>query len=125
MVIISGYHVKFLMIQFELRHEMDEVEAIITAWFRDMDAAEVSFMRETRPFIPLFLDMQVATLQAEAVESLIKNIHDVGEVLLLVVSGRVEIYGVGYSLVKNDKDGAPVAAGKRTPQIILHMSKVE
>ena len=36
-----------------------------------------------------------------------------GLVLFLVVSGRVEIHGVGDSRVKNDKDGAPVAAGKR------------
>jgi hypothetical protein len=36
----------------------------------------------------------------------------VGAVLLLVVSGRVEIHGVGYSRVKKDKDGAPVAAKK-------------
>ena len=36
-----------------------------------------------------------------------------GVVLLLVVSRRVEIHGVGDSRVKNDKDGVPVAAGKR------------
>jgi hypothetical protein len=49
---------------------MDEVESIISAWFRDMDAAEVSFMRETRPAVPLFPNLEVATLQAEAMESL-------------------------------------------------------
>ena len=36
-----------------------------------------------------------------------------GVVLLLVVSGRVEIHGVGDLRIKNDKDGAPVATGKR------------
>ena len=36
-----------------------------------------------------------------------------GVVLLLVVSGRVEIDDMGDSRVKNDKDGTPVAAGKR------------
>ena len=36
-----------------------------------------------------------------------------GVVFLLVVSGRVKIHGVGDLRVKNDKDGAPVAAGKR------------
>jgi hypothetical protein len=37
----------------------------------------------------------------------------VGVVLLLVVSGRVKIHGMGDSQVKNDKDGVPVAAGKK------------
>ena len=36
-----------------------------------------------------------------------------GVVLFLIVSERVEIHGVGDSRVKNDKDCAPVAAGKR------------
>ena len=86
-----------------------------------MDAAEVGFMRETRLAVPLFPDLHVATPQAEALESIIYNIHYVGVVLLHIVSGRVEIHDVGDSWVKNDKDGAPVAAGKRSPQIILHM----
>lgn len=47
-----------------------------------------------------------------------------GVVLLLVVSGRVQIHGVEDSRVKNDKDGAPVAARKKTP-IILYMSEKE
>jgi len=38
----------------------------------------------------------------------------VGVVLLLVVSGRVEIHGVGDSRVKNDKDGMTVVGGKST-----------
>jgi len=37
----------------------------------------------------------------------------VGVVLVLKVYGRVEIHGVEDSQVKNDKDGAPDAAGKR------------
>ena len=37
-----------------------------------------------------------------------------GVVLLLVVSGRVNIHGMGDSQVKNDKDCAPVAVGKNT-----------
>jgi hypothetical protein len=113
MIIAFGCHAKILMIPFELHHEMDEVESIVTAWFRDMDAGEVSFMRETRPAVPLFPDLQVATLQAKAVESLIYNIHYVGVFLRLIVSGRVEIHSVGDSRVKNDKAGAPVAAGKK------------
>ena len=36
-----------------------------------------------------------------------------GVVLLLIVSGRVEIHGVEDSRVRNDKDGAPVPAGTR------------
>ena len=36
-----------------------------------------------------------------------------GVVLFLVVSGRVKIHGVGDLRIKNDKDGVPVAAGKR------------
>ena len=36
-----------------------------------------------------------------------------GVVLFLVVSGRVKIHGVGDLRVKNDKDGTPVAEGKR------------
>ena len=78
-----------------------------------MNAAKVSFMRETHLLVPLFPDLHVATSNAEALESIIQNIHYVGVVLLLVVSGRVEIHGVGDSRVKNYKDGAPVAAGKR------------
>ena len=34
-------------------------------------------------------------------------------IFFLVVSGRVKIHGVGDLRIKNDKDGAPVAAGKR------------
>lgn len=36
-----------------------------------------------------------------------------GVVFFLIVSGRVKIHGVGDLRMKNDKDGAPVAAGKR------------
>ena len=36
-----------------------------------------------------------------------------GVVLLLVVSGRVEIHDMGDSRVKNDKDDTLIAAGKR------------
>jgi len=71
MIIASGCHAKLLVIPSELHHEMEEVESIVPAWFRDMDAAEVSFMRETRLAVPLFPDLQVATPQAEALESII------------------------------------------------------
>ena len=50
---------------------MQEVESIILAWFWDMDAAEVSFMQETRLLVPLFPDLKVVTPQAEALESII------------------------------------------------------
>ena len=92
---------------------MDDVESILLAWFWDRDAGEVSSMRETHLLVPLFPDLHVATSNAEALESIIQNNHYVGVVLLLVVSGRVEIHGVGDSRVKNDKDGAPVPAGRR------------
>ena len=36
-----------------------------------------------------------------------------GVVFFLVVSGRVKIHGVGDLRVRNDKDGAPFAGGKR------------
>ena len=36
-----------------------------------------------------------------------------GVVFFLVVSGRVKIHDVGDLQIKNDKDGVPVAAGKR------------
>ena len=75
-----------------------------------MHAAEGSFMRETQPVLPLFPYLKVATPHAEAMESIIQNIHYVGVVLLLVVSGWVEIHSVGDSREKNDKDGTPVAA---------------
>jgi len=71
MIIISDCHAKLLVIRSELHHEMEEVESIVPAWFWDMDAAEVSFMRETRLLVPLFPDLQVATPQAEALESII------------------------------------------------------
>ena len=111
MIIISACHSKLLVIRAELNHEMEDVEFIFLAWFWDMDAAKVSFMRETHLLVPLFPNLHVATSIAEALESIISNIHYVG-VVLLVVSGRVEIHGVGDSRVKNDKDGVPVAAEK-------------
>jgi hypothetical protein len=57
MIIVSDCHAKLLVIRSELHHEMEEVESIVLAWFWDMDAAEVSFMRETRLLVPLFPDL--------------------------------------------------------------------
>ena len=71
MIIVSGCHTKLLGIHVELNHEMEEVESIFLAWFRDMDAADVSFMRETQLLVPLFPDLQVATPNAKALESII------------------------------------------------------
>jgi hypothetical protein len=71
MIIVSGCHAKLLVIPSELHQEMEEVESIVPAWFWDMDAAEVSFMRETCLLVPLFPDLQVATPQAEALERII------------------------------------------------------
>ena len=113
MIIISAVNAKLLVIRVELNHEMDDVESILLAWFWDMDAGEVSFMRETHLLVPLFPDLHMTTSNAEALESIIQNIHYVGVVFFLVVSGRVKIHGVGGLWVKNDKDGAPVNAGKR------------
>ena len=55
MIIISASHAKLLVIRVELNHEMEDVESILLAWFWDMDAAEVSFMRETHLLVPLML----------------------------------------------------------------------
>ena len=71
MIIISVCDVKLLVIRAELNHEMEDVESILLAWFWDMDAAEVSFMREAHLLVPLFPDMHVATSIAEALESII------------------------------------------------------
>ena len=71
MIIISACHAKLLVIRAELNHEMEDVESIFLAWFWDMDAAEVSFMRETHLLVPLFPDLHVATSNAEALESII------------------------------------------------------
>jgi hypothetical protein len=71
MIIVSACHAKLLVIPSELHHEMEEVESIVFAWFWDMDAAKVSFMRETSLLVPLFPDLQVANPQAEALESII------------------------------------------------------
>ena len=71
MIIISASHAKLLVIRVELNHEMDAVESILLAWFWDMDAEEVSFMRETHLLPPLFPDLHVATSNAEALESII------------------------------------------------------
>ena len=57
MIIVSGCHTKLLVIRVELNHEMEEVESIFLAWFWDMDAPEVSFMRETQLLVPLFPDL--------------------------------------------------------------------
>jgi hypothetical protein len=71
MIIVSTCHAKLSVIPSKLHHEMEEVESIVLAWFWDMDSAEVSFTRETRIIVPLFPDLQVATPQAEALESII------------------------------------------------------
>ena len=71
MIIVSGCHTNLLVIRVELNHEMDDVESILLAWFWDMDAGEVSFMRETHLLVPLFLDLHMATSKAEALESII------------------------------------------------------
>ena len=71
MIIISVCHAKVLVIRAELNHEMDDVESILLAWFWDMDAGEVSFMRETHLLVPLFPDLHVATSNVEALESII------------------------------------------------------
>ena len=71
MFIVSGYHAKLLVIPSELHHEMDDVESIVLACCRLMDAAEGSFMRETWLALPLFPDLDVATHHVEAVESII------------------------------------------------------
>ena len=71
MIIISVSHAKLLVIHVELNHEMDDVESILLAWFWDMDAGEVSFMRETHLLVPLFPDLHVATSNAEALERII------------------------------------------------------
>ena len=71
MTIISGCHAKLLVIPSKLHHEMEEVESIVPALFWDMDAAEVCFMQKTRLLVPLSPDQQVATPQAEALESII------------------------------------------------------
>ena len=70
-IIISAVNAKLLVIRVELNHEMDDVESILLAWFWDMDAGEVSFMRETHILVPLFLDLHVATSKAESLESII------------------------------------------------------
>ena len=79
-------------------------------------------MRETHLLVSLFPDLHVATSNGEALESIIYNIHYVGVVFFLVVSGRVKIHGVGDLRVKNDKARC---CGEKTPQIILHMSEKE
>ena len=71
MIIISASYAKLLVICIELNHEMDNVESILLSWFWSMDAAEVSFMRETHLLIPLFPDLHVATSNAEALRSII------------------------------------------------------
>lgn len=71
MIIISVCDAKLLVIRAELNHEMEDVESIFLAWFWDMDAAEVSFMRETHLLVPLFRDLHVATSNVESLESII------------------------------------------------------
>ena len=71
MIIISACHAKLLVIRAELNHEMDDVESILLAWFSDMDAGEVNFMRETHLLVPLFPDLHMATSNVEALESII------------------------------------------------------
>ena len=94
MIIISTVNAKLLVIRVELNHEMDDVESILLAWFWDMDAGEVSFMRETHLLV-----------------------------LFLVVSRRVKIHGVGDSRVKNDKDGTPIAAGRRYLKLFIILAR--
>ena len=71
MIIISACHAKLLVIRAELNHEMEDVQSILLAWFWDMDAAEVSFMRETHLLVLLFPDLHVATSNAATLENII------------------------------------------------------
>ena len=71
MIIISACHAKLLVICAELNHEMDDVESILLAWFWDMDAGEVSFMRETHLIVLLKPEQQETTSTAESLESII------------------------------------------------------
>ena len=71
MIIISAFNAKLLVIRVELNHEMDDVESILLAWFWDMDAGEVSFMRETHLLVPLFPDLHVPPLMLKILESII------------------------------------------------------
>ena len=75
-----------------------------------LDAAEVGLMAEGRPAVPFLLVLDLFTPCAVVKHSTVENILDVGVILFVNVLRRVQVKSVGVSRVKDDEDGAPVAA---------------
>ena len=75
-----------------------------------LDVAEVGLMAEGGLAAPLLLVLDLSTLYAIEKDSTIENRLDVGVIFFVHVLRRVQVKSVGVSGVKDDEDGAPVAA---------------
>ena len=75
-----------------------------------LDAAEVGLMAEGGPAVPSLLVLDLSTPCVVVKHSTVENRLDVGVILFLQVLRRVQVKSVGDSGVKDDEDGAPVAA---------------
>ena len=67
-------------------------------------------MAEGGPAVPSLLDLDLSTPYAIEKDSTVENRLDVGVILFVNVFRRVQVKRVGVSRVKDDEDGAPVAA---------------
>ena len=75
-----------------------------------LDAAKVGLMAKGGPAVPCLPGLDLSTPYAVEKDSTIKNRLDVGVILFVHVLRRVQVKSVGEPGVKDDEDGAPVAA---------------
>ena len=101
---------KVLLIPSVLQHVVEDIESITESTTRLLDAAEVGLIAEGRRAIPCLLERDLSTPYAIAKDSTVENRLDVDVILFLHVLRRVQVKSVGESGVKDDEDGAPVAA---------------
>ena len=67
-------------------------------------------MAEGGLVIPSLLDLDLSTPYAVEKDSIVENRLDVGVIIFVHVLRRVQVKSVGVLGVKDDEDGAPVAA---------------
>ena len=89
---------------------VEDIESITdsTTWL--LDTAEVSLMAKAGRAVLCLPERDLSTPYAVRKDSTVENRLDVGVILFLHVLRRVQVKSVGDSGVKDDEDGAPVAA---------------
>jgi hypothetical protein len=102
---------------------MEDIESITESTYQLLDAPEVGLMAEAGPAVPCLPGLDLSTPSVIDKDSTVENRLDVGVILFVHVLRQVQVKSVGESGVKDDEDGAPVAAQNSTPQISLHACK--